>query len=393
MIVAADVTGRSVARVVTRLNVGGPARHVLILSRALPARGYMSDLIVGTAGPREGELTDPNVPFERLPSLQREVHIPRDAASFKWLLTRFRTGKPSIVHTHTAKAGALGRLAAVQAGVPRIVHTFHGHVLEGYFSDATSSLFIRMERWLARRTHALLAVSEAIRDQLFDLGIGREDQWHVVPLGLDLDDLVHANGDSAESRHALGLPSGGLVVAIVGRLVPIKDHALFFEAARRVATEFPDVTFLVAGDGELRDELERSAREVLGHKVHFVGWVSDLISLYAAADVVVLTSLNEGTPVALIEASAAGRPVVSTDVGGVSDVVIDGVTGFVVPPGDCAALAESLKRLLRDPELRIGFGRRGRQHVAARFSAVRLVDDITRLYDGLQESTPYDSSP
>lgn len=374
---------RSVVRIVTRLNVGGPARHALILSSSLPARGYPTELVVGSTGPREGELTDPRVPLERVPSLRREVNVSRDVSSLRSLISLLEKQRPSIVHTHMAKAGALGRLAASRVGVPNIVHTFHGHVLEGYFSGPKNSFFIKLERSLAKRTGALVAVSEAIRDELYDLGIGTDSQWHVVPLGLDLDDLLTGSADPDSARAVLGLPKEGHVVAIVGRLVPIKDHSLFIEAAALLAKQFPDVTFVIAGDGELRSQLEKEARDVLGSKAHFLGWVEDLKSLYAAVDVVVLTSRNEGTPVALIEASAAGRPVVATDVGGVADVVVDGVTGFVVPPGDAGQVADAVARLLREPQLRKEFGRSGRTHVASRFSASRLVDDVVALYDEL----------
>jgi glycosyltransferase involved in cell wall biosynthesis len=380
-----------VVRVVTRLNIGGPARHALILTRSLPAHGFPSALVVGTPTEEEGELTDPHVPVTRLPNLQREISPARDISSLRSLGRILEERRPAIVHTHMAKAGALGRLAAHRAGVPHVFHTYHGHVLEGYFSDARSAFYLSLERWLARRTELLVAVSEAIRDQLFDLGIGEAPQWRVVPLGLDLEPLLTSDVDASAARSALGLSTAGPVVAIVGRLVPIKDHALFLESAVRVAEAFPDATFLVAGDGELRLELEARARRMLGGRVHFAGWVEDLASLYAASDVVVLSSRNEGTPVALIEASAAGVPVVATDVGGVADVVLQERTGRIVPPGDAASLADAVICLLNDPGLRARMGASGRHHVSQRFSSGRLVTDIVSLYEEALERRSYSS--
>lgn len=374
-------------RVTTRLNIGGPARHVLILSRLLPQRGYSSELVVGAPGAQEGELSHPRVQVTRIPTLQRELNMRQDLASLRALIGMMRKRQPQIVHTHMAKAGALGRIAAIQAGVPKVVHTFHGHVLEGYFSAAKNSVFIQLERWLAKRTHALVAVSHAIRDELLQLGIGREGQWHVVPLGLDLEELLASRNDRNDARAAFGLAREVPVVAIVGRLVPIKDHALFFRAMAHLAAQFPEAQFLVAGDGERRSDLERQGHALLGNRVRFVGWVDDLVSLYSVADVVVLTSRNEGTPVALIEAAAAGRPVVATGVGGVTDVIQDGKTGFVVPYGDPEPVSDAVARLLASPELQKEFGQRGRVFVAERFSGSRLADDMTSLYDELL-STP-----
>jgi glycosyltransferase involved in cell wall biosynthesis len=281
-----------------------------------------------------------------------------------------------------AKAGSLGRWAARQADVPHVVHTFHGHVLQDYFSPPVNRAFISLERFLARKTDVLVAVSEAIRDELLDLGIGRRDQWRVVPLGLDLEALLEDLPDRAESRSTMGLPTEGPIVGIVGRLVPIKEHPLFFRAAARIARERPDIHFVVAGDGELRSTLENEARSLLSDKVTFLGWVDDLPALYSALDVVVLTSRNEGTPVALIEAAAAGRPAVATDVGGVGDVVLHGKTGCLVAPGDEDALARSIIGSL-DPIVGAALGRAGREHVADRFSSRRLVHDIAALYDDL----------
>jgi glycosyltransferase involved in cell wall biosynthesis len=225
-----------------------------------------------------------------------------------------------------------------------------------------------------------------VRDELLALGIGRPEQWRVVPLGLELGDLLGGPAERSASRAALGLPPEAPLVGTVGRLAAIKDHATFLAMAARLAAARTDVSFVVAGDGSLRGALEAEAKSLLGNRIRFLGWATDLPVLYGALDVVVLTSRNEGTPVALIEAGAAGRPVVATDVGGVAEVVRDGASGFVVPPGDAAALAARVGTLLDDPDAARAMGLAGREWVRGRFGSERLVGDLTALYGELMDS-------
>jgi glycosyltransferase involved in cell wall biosynthesis len=372
-----------VLRIITRLNVGGPARQALLLDRELPARGYRSQLIAGMEGPREGTLATPEDDLVRLRSLRRPLNPVEDLRALGDLRREIRAGRPDVVHTHTAKAGALGRLAARRARVPVVVHTFHGHVLEAYFSRPVARAFVEAERRLARGTDALIAVSAAVRDELLALGIGDRRRWRVIPLGLELDPLLSELPDVAPARAALGLPTDLPVVGIVGRLAPIKDHRTFLRAAARLAGQRPDVHFAVVGDGELRGELEPAFRASLGERVTFTGWVRDLPALYASLDVVALTSRNEGTPVSLIEAAAARRPVVATRVGGVADVVVDGRSGVLVPRGDDAALADAVEEIIGQPGRARAMGEAGRAHVSERFSARVLVDRIADLYEEL----------
>jgi len=373
-------------RVIRRLSVGGPARQAIQLTEVLAARGFGTELVSGVEGDREGRI-ESTVPVTVVPSLKREVDPRADLAAGRALHRLIRARRPDIVHTHMAKAGALGRLAAHRVRVPVVVHTFHGHVLDGYFSPPVARAFIAAERGLARWTTALIAVSAAVRDELLRLGIGRAEQWRVIPLGLDLEPLVAPAPDRAAARASLGLPPHGAVVGIVGRLVPIKDHATFLAAAVEVAAVRDDVRFAIVGDGELRNELEDKARHLLGDRVTFTGWVQDLPRLYAALDVVVLTSRNEGTPVALIEAAAAGKPVVATRVGGVTDVVRDGVTGALAVAGDIAGVSGELLKVLGDPGLARAHGDAARAHVRDRFSQQRLDDDIEALYRELLDRT------
>jgi glycosyltransferase involved in cell wall biosynthesis len=380
-----------VLRVIARLNVGGPALHATLLTERLDPERYDSLLVAGAEGPAEGNyLALHHRRLERLvhlPALGREISGPRDASALVALIMLIRRERPLIVHTHTAKAGTLGRLAAWLAGVPVVVHTYHGHVFRGYFSPAKTRLFVAVERWLARRTDRLLSVSPQVRRELLELGIGTPERSAVVPLGLDLDPFVAAGAAPAGGvRRALGIEPAAPVVAIVARLVPIKAHEVFFEAAARVSSRRPDARFLVVGDGERRAELEALvARLALGPAVRFLGWRGDLPAIYRDVDVVALTSRNEGSPVSLIEAMAAGRPVVATRAGGVPDLVEDGVSGYLVAPDRPDAVAEALLALLADPGRRDALGAAGRSRVYPAFAADRLVRDIDALYAALLE--------
>jgi glycosyltransferase involved in cell wall biosynthesis len=265
-----------------------------------------------------------------------------------------------------------------------VAHTFEGHVLEGYFSRARSRAFIEVERRLARRSDALIAVSSAIRDELLALGIGEPEQWHVIPVGLDLTELLAGPQERSRARTALHLPQEGRAIGIVGRLVPVKDHETFFRAAARLLAQDPELLVVVAGDGPDAARVREAADRIVGAgRVRFLGWVHDLRALYGALDVVVSTSRHEGTPAALMEAGAASLPVVATDVGGVADVVDDGTTGVLAPAGDDAAIAAVAASLLADPDRARVLGAAARDHVAGRFSSERLAADLVQLYDEL----------
>ncbi|MBA3738690.1 MAG: glycosyltransferase [Actinobacteria bacterium] len=374
------MTAPRVLRIVTRLNVGGPARQAVYLLGALERRGFLTELVSGSVGPGEGELLPTDGLHTRIPELKRPLDPFADLRAARAVRRLVRARSPHVVHTHMAKAGALGRLAAHRARVPVVIHTFHGHVLEGYFARPVTAMFLAAERRLARWSDALVAVSPAVRDELLELRIGVPSQWRVVPVGLELDDLLAPAPGTGEARRRLGLSQHGAVVGIVGRLVPIKDHVTFLEAAARIAARRPDVTFVVAGDGELRSALEAQGRGMLGDRIRFLGWVTDLPTLYAAIDVVVLTSRNEGTPVSLIEAGAAAKPVVCTRVGGVDDVVRHDVTGLLVPAGDPAGIAAAVLRLMEDQGMARSMGEAARGWVRDRFTAERLADDLSNLY-------------
>jgi glycosyltransferase involved in cell wall biosynthesis len=357
-----------------------------MLTEQLRARGYDSELITGVEGPREGRIAPPK-DATVVGTLKRQIDPMDDLRAARELTRLLRARQPDIVHTHLAKAGALGRYAAHRARAPAVVHTFHGHVLEGYFAATFERAFLLIEQRLARWSTVLVAVSESVRTELLALEIGRPEQWRVIPVGLELDPLLGELPDATAARATLGLPLEGTVVGIVGRLVPVKDHETFLEAAARIARERLGVQFAIVGDGELRDRLAPRAAELLGDRVTFTGWVEDLPTLYAALDVVVLTSRNEGTPVALIEAAAAAKPVVATRVGGVPEVVLDGRTGALVAPGDAAGVAREIVRLLDDAKVARARGNAARAHVRDRFSARRLEEDMDFLYRELLEGS------
>jgi glycosyltransferase involved in cell wall biosynthesis len=380
-----------ILRVIARLNVGGPALHVAHLSHGLDERGYETLLVAGSVGASEGSMEyvaeELGVRPLFVPSLQRDVAPLADAASVRELLRLIRDFRPHILHTHTAKAGAVGRVAARLAGSVRpqaVVHTFHGHVLRGYFGPLQTEVFRRLERRLAAFSDALIAVSPEVRDDLVRLGVAPSDRITVIRLGLDLDDRVSRPAAREPFRESLGLSSDAFVVAWLGRMTEIKrvDDLLASFAALRNRRE--DAELLLVGDGPLRGQLEQRAGELgIAAHCHFVGFHQDVAPVFAACDAVALTSANEGTPVTLIEALAAERPVVSTNVGGVSDVVEHGRSGFLCQPHDVGGIAAALEKLAEAPDLRARFGRHGRDFVVPRYSVPRLIEDVDSLYRSL----------
>ncbi|MEU6650598.1 glycosyltransferase [Streptomyces sp. NPDC046900] len=358
------------------MNVGGPALLVATLMRGIDNERFDHRLYAGFVGPDEADYVDqraPDVPVCRVPTLGRAVRPTDELRALTALTAAMRRFRPHIVHTHTAKAGALGRVAAVLARVPACVHTFHGHLLQGYFSPAKTRIVVQAERGLAAVTDRLVAVGCTVRDDLLAAGIGRPRQYVVMPPGT----TSAVPPPRSEARRQLGLPQDGLVVAYVGRLTRIKRPDRFLSVAREVRRTVPTARFLVCGDGDLHDDLERAAG--LGDSLHLLGWRADVETVYAAADLVLLTSDNEGMPVSLIEAGLAGVPTVATNVGSVSEVVQDGQTGLLAPP-DAQELTRHAIRLLSDDGLRSRMGQQARAWTARKFGAERLVQDTHDLY-------------
>jgi len=369
-----------IARVIARLNVGGPALHTTMLTgRMAPA--WETTLATGAVSPGEVEashlLARYDVQPVRIPGLGRAPRITDDVRALSALLSLFRRTRPDIVHTHTAKAGALGRVAAWLGGVPHVVHTFHGHVFHGYFGPLGSAVTRIVERVLARGTDRVLAVSDEVATDVVDrFRVASRDRVRVVPIGLPLEELAAVPDQRAEARAALGIADDAPVAAFVGRLVPVKEPGVALQVWEQVRRQLPDAELLVVGGGPLLAPLK--ARGIPG--VRFLGWQEDVRPALAAADIALLTSRNEGTPVALIEAAAAGLSSVATRVGGVPSVVLDGETGLLAERGDVTELAAAVLRLFADRELRDRLGEAARAHALAGWSADRLINDLDALY-------------
>ena len=367
-----------VLRIITRMNLGGPAWQSSVLTRELASEGFVTRLVCGEISADEADFLlyrGHELSVKQIPLMGRSLSVGGDFRTLAALSREIADFRPHIAHTHTAKAGVLGRIAAVTRRVPVRVHTFHGHLLQGYFSPMETRAIRLVESVLAKGTTALVAVGEQVRDDLIAAGIGRSDQYTVIPPGVDQPEKV-PDGDQA--RRQLGLPLEVPVVLFVGRLTKIKRPDRLLEAMTLVLRRLPDTILLVAGGGELLDSVRSSASE-LGDSVRFLGWRDDLATLSAAADVAVISSDNEGMPVTLIEAAAAGLPAVTTDVGSAGEVVEHEKTGYVVAP-TASALADGLCALLSDPPLRDQMGVNARRRAAELFGVERLVADHTDLY-------------
>lgn len=365
-------------RFITRLNIGGPGRHVLTMSDGTPPGTSL--IVHGQPEPAEGCLPATGLETRLIP-MTRRIAPPADLRAMLQARRLIATWQPQIVESHMAKAGMLARAAATTVRPkPATVHFFHGHVLEGYFSPLASQAFLQAERVLARTTDRLVTVSEEVRDSLLGLGVGREDQYRIVHLGIDVDRFSGA--PPGRLRSSLGLDSAAPLVGILGRLAPVKNHDLLLQAWRQVP---PPAHLVILGDGPDRSRLEGwAAGAGLSSRVHFTGWWEDTPAALADLSVVVLSSRQEGTPMSLIEAGAAGVPVVATRVGGVPTVVAEGVTGLLVRPGDPAAMAGAIVELLADPQRRLRMGAEARRRATDRFGQARLLAHMQDVYSELE---------
>ncbi|MGH9970066.1 MAG: glycosyltransferase [Pyrinomonadaceae bacterium] len=409
-----------IVRVIARLNVGGPARHVVWLTAGLRSADFESLLVAGTVPPGEEDMgylaAEQGVEPILIPEMSREIS-PKDALTIWKLYRLFCRESPDIVHTHTAKAGTVGRIAgllyrwltpATIVGRPRrclFVHTYHGHIFHSYYGSIKTRLFILIEKILARLiTNRIVVVSEQQRREINEtFGVGRPEQFAVIPLGLDLGIYTNPGERRALFRRELGARNDDVLVGIVGRLTEIKNHELFLRSAvrfkekRREENSGLRVKFVVIGDGNLRDSLQAKAHAWgLAEDVVFVGSRRDPENFYAGLDIVGLTSLNEGTPLTLIEAMANKRPVIATAVGGVVDllgeVTAEGQSerykvcrrGLSVHTSDADGFAAGLLRLIKDPDLCHEIGNNGMNFVSSNYSRERLLEDIRNLYESLE---------
>jgi glycosyltransferase involved in cell wall biosynthesis len=377
-----------VLHVVTRMDVGGSTDDLTLLLTRLPAEEFASRLLSGpTLDPPAGfaeTLSRAGVHWGQVRHLVRPVSPLADGRALRALRRAIRESRPDIVHTHTSKAGFLGRLAARWAGAPRILHTPHGHVFHGYFGTAATSAFVVLERWAARFTERIITLTDAEAAQHLAAGIGRPGQFVTIPSGVDLAALHAAAGSGPRFRDAIGAPAAAPLLGAVSRLVPIKGLHHLLAAMPEILRRLPAARLVIAGDGEERAALEAQAAAVgMIPRVHFLGFRTDVAAILSALDVFVLPSLNEGLGKALVEAMALGVPVVATRVGGVPEVVEDGRQGILVPPADPAALAKAIVALLEDPARAASMGAAGRAR-APHFSAEVMLARHAALYRNIR---------
>jgi glycosyltransferase involved in cell wall biosynthesis len=397
-----------IVRIIARLNVGGPARHVVWLTEALQDQEFQTTLVAGSVPPGEDDMgyfaDEHGVEPVYLREMSREIS-PSDVRSLLKLYRLMKAEKPDVIHTHTAKAGTLGRVAGTMyrwltwrtlIGRPRnvrMVHTFHGHVFHSYYSPGKTRIFLAIERMLARASDKIIVLSQ---QQLGEINqkfrVGRKERFEIVPLGIDVDRLKPNEKTRERIRDEIGVSEGEILVGFIGRLTEIKNISLFIQTAAKLRDR-KDIRFVIVGDGHLRQELENEAASIGTDNLKFLGNRSDVGDVLNALDVVALTSLNEGTPLSLIEAMAAGKPVISTAVGGVVDLVgdkIEEMDGFTVcdrgvrvetfEPKDYAAALTFLadKRDIRDK-----IAKTGMEYIHGRYGKQRLIDDIKRVYRSL----------
>ena len=377
-----------IIRIIARLNIGGPAIHATLLTKRFDAEGFESVLVTGQPEPDEGDMSylteEMGLRMRFISGLRRSIGL-CDIKAFWQIFYLLRREKPDIVHTHTAKAGTLGRIAAILAGVPVRVHTFHGHTFHSYFGTKATRFFLFMERILARFTDKTVTLSKGQFEEIcYKFDIASPYKTSIIPLGFDLKPFLECETKKGLLRARLGIKKEERLVGIIGRPVPVKNHALFLHAARRILDRKTDVRFLMVGGERLPENMKVLCEELkLGDRLIFLGWERDMSAIYADLDVVGLTSLNEGTPVSLIEAMASAKAVVATDVGGVKDIVRHGVRGYLVPSQNEAAFADATIQLLNDDHLAREFGSNGREFAKKNFSEERLAKDTEHLYQKL----------
>lgn len=386
-----------VIHVITRLDKGGSAEDTLVTATGLNKDRYEVVLIKGLAeesemSPEEARAVmrglktaeDNGVRIIDLPCLVRRISPIDDLKALLKLFKIFRREKPHIVHTHTSKAGLLGRWAAFLAGVPFIIHTPHGHVFHGYFNFVLTKCFIVAEKISVLITDKIVTVTDRERDEHFKVGVGRRKKFITIHSGVALDCFIGGNADIKKTKKEVGIPQDYNVVGTVGRLVTIKGHRYLIEAAQGVIEQFPRTVFVFVGDGDLKGELGKQARALgISKNILFIGWRNDVAELLSTFDIFAFPSLNEGMGKVLIEAMAVWKPIVASKVGGIIDLVIDGVNGILVPPKDSEALCKAILRLLTDKSLARQLGKHGREMIYPDFDVSTMIQKIEEMYGGL----------
>jgi glycosyltransferase involved in cell wall biosynthesis len=389
-----------ILRILNRFNLGGPTYNAAYLTKYLDNH-YETLLVGGANGASEknSQYIVNQLGIEPLiiPFLHREVSPADDLKAYRYLTRIIRDFNPHIVHTHASKAGAIGRLAAINQNVPVVVHTFHGHIFESYFGPLKTSMYKNIERYLAKRTNRIIAISETQKNDLTQrFQICPEEKVSVIPLGFDLNRFRENQDEKRVAfRKRYKIMDDEIAIGIIGRLVPIKNHSMFLEALKMVQGKTNrKIRAFIVGDGETREILKQKAINLgIDHvngigeyhpaTLTFTSWITEMDYVNAGLDIIALTSLNEGTPVSIIEAQAAGKPVVTTRVGGIEDVVIPNETALLAEKDNTLEFASNLLNLVENDELRVSFGRKGWGHVGEKYHYSRLVRDMEVLYDRL----------
>lgn len=386
-----------VLRIINRLNLGGPTFNAALLTRHMSPE-FETLLVAGTKQDSEESsdfiVHELGLTYQKIPEMHRSLHPVRDYAAYRKLVKIIREFKPDIVHTHAAKAGTLGRLAAIHERVPVVVHTFHGHVFHSYFHPLKTKFFLGIERYLAKRSSAIIAISERQKFELSTIHkVCQPAKIRVIPLGFDLSRFQEQIPEKRKIfREKYLLDEDELAIGIIGRLVPVKNHTLLLRAADRVLKKTnKKVRFFLIGDGEERAHLLNLCNELnLDHTyfiqhprkaaITFCSWIHEVDVAVAGLDVVALTSLNEGTPVSLIEAQAGNKPIITTDVGGIENIVASGTTALLVGNNDLDRFTDGLFRIIEDTEFRKRLSEHGWELVKERFHYTRLVHEMKGLY-------------
>jgi len=370
-----------VMQIIARMNVGGPAVIVAELMRGLDKSAIEQILVTGFCDENEADYLDTvarDIKATRIAGLGRSVSLIADLKAFFGLVSLIRKYKPDVIHTHTAKAGVLGRAASLLAGRGAVrVHTFHGHLLHGYFSKTMTQVVILIEKFFAARTTVLIAIGSKVKDELLAAGIGKAAKYRVFFPGLP-SPKVHTKADA---QNSLGLSTQTLYITFVGRLTQIKRPDRLLDVANECKQRGLGLRFLVAGEGELF-ESSKARAERAQLNITFLGWRSDIAQIFAASDIAILTSDNEGIPLTLIQAAQAGLPIVATGVGSISDIVISESTGYLTSKS-ASDMADAIEKLVRDAQLRKIMGEAGRARANQYFSLERMLKDHTDLYRSL----------
>lgn len=389
-----DSSKIKVLRIINRFNLGGPVWNVSYLSKHLP-ENYHTVLVGGLADAQEGDALF--IPLEMrlepmvLKSMSRQVRFFGDVKAFFEIVKIIRNFKPDIVHTHASKAGALGRLAAYFCGTKVIVHTFHGNVFKGYFSPTVTKALVFTERFLAKLSDQIVAISEIQKQELAEqFNIAPERKITVIPLGFNLQKFAPDPEKRSQLRMQWEVASDEVAIGIVGRLTSIKNHTLFIDAALlAISQSEKKFKFFIVGDGELRNEIENhivSKGGAYARSFVLTSWVKKMEECYPMLDLVCLCSLNEGTPVSLIEAQASGIPVVTTDVGGVQNVVLNGQTGIIVPNFEAETFAKAMLEIVQNEKLHAQMSQKAIKFVMQNFSMEKLIKNTDELYKKMRSS-------